>query len=160
MPIPDLHTKNLWQMEALRMEFFLAVQYTILKPIMYSFGTKADPGFYAYAGKWRYFKSGGCLLLFPTHQVLRIPYSWLQSIVAPLSTPCYRCLCGRPDGLELSTGQPPRPGSQQRQLQATAEEWILRLLFRTLGAVEMVTKADPGLRCVSVPLTLIWPIRG
>jgi len=49
MPIPDLHTKNLWQMEALRMEFFLAVQYTILKPIMYSFGTKADPGFYAYS---------------------------------------------------------------------------------------------------------------
>jgi len=28
-------------------------------------------------------------------------------------------LCCRPDGLELSTRQSPRPGSQQQQLQAT-----------------------------------------
>jgi len=45
-------------------------------------------------------------------------------------------LCFRPDGLKLSTGQSPRPGS--RQLQATTYDGLLQPLLSTLSAVEMM----------------------
>jgi len=45
-------------------------------------------------------------------------------------------LCFRPDGLKLSTGQSPRPGS--RQLQATTYDGLLQPLLSTLSAVEML----------------------
>jgi len=47
-------------------------------------------------------------------------------------------LCCRSDGLELSTGQSPRPGDQQQQLQATTEDGLLQPLLSTLTAVEML----------------------
>ena len=47
-------------------------------------------------------------------------------------------LCCRPDGLELSTGQSPRPGDLQQQLQATAQDGLLEPLLSTLSAVEML----------------------
>ena len=48
-------------------------------------------------------------------------------------------LCRRFDGLEFATGQSPRPGAQQQQLQTIAEvESISSILLNTHSAVEML----------------------
>ena len=47
-------------------------------------------------------------------------------------------LCCRPDGLELSIGQPPRPVCQQQQLQTTTSDGLLQPLTSTLSALEML----------------------
>jgi len=46
-------------------------------------------------------------------------------------------LCHSLDGLVLTTGQSPRPGTQQQQLQATTEDGLLQLPLSTLSVVEM-----------------------
>ena len=53
------------------------------------------------------------------------------------SVPHYHIICCRPDGLELSTRQSPRPWDQQ-QLQATTQDGLFQPLLSTLSAVEML----------------------
>ena len=47
-------------------------------------------------------------------------------------------LCCWSDGLELATGQSPRPGAHQQQLQTVENEPILSLVLSTHSAVEML----------------------
>jgi len=47
-------------------------------------------------------------------------------------------LCCRLDGLELSTGQFPRPSSQQQQVQTTTQDGLVKPLLITLSAVQML----------------------
>jgi len=47
-------------------------------------------------------------------------------------------LCYRPDGLELSTGQYSRSGSQQQKFQETSQDRLLEPLLSILSAVEML----------------------
>jgi len=42
----------------------------------------------------------------------------------------------RPDRLELSTTNSPRPGAQQQQLQATTEYRLFQMLLSTLSAAD------------------------
>jgi len=57
----------------------------------------------------------------------------------------------RPDGLELSTGQPARPSSQQQQFQ-TNEDGLVQPLLSPLSAVEMLCHS--ALYNVQLTLTL------
>ena len=67
----------------------------------------------------------------------RVEELWTSTLPAHYLRPS-SLLCCRSDGLELSTGQSPRPGDQQQQLQATTEDGLLQPLLSTLTAVEML----------------------
>jgi len=70
-------------------------------------------------------------------------------------------VAGPTDGLELATGQPPRPGAQQQQLQTIAEDESISLIpLSTYSAVEMLHDSALYESIVDIDIHIItWRLR-